>query len=638
MMRNVWSAHYVNGMFSFRHLDRETTTNEKEAVTCRSRDARIFDPPLDNPVELTLAEGMVFSGEKRITYVHVRGKEATFDGICMDVWDHVAMRKDVVAASNIAAHVIQEGQLYQHVGRDMYGYHVNWVPGSLHPAVVDGKVTLAAKMQSDATLLAYLPVLQHRPRDKGWGLQSTAFRKRKAVILHKALSTVLRSAKEASHDGMIVTTERFGEITIHPFVMNYVQDYPERCALATVKFGVCPTCTVSKDDFDVIADFSNCRRSQTLETQLAANCFNNGDNDIRRAAEARMSELNMHKHVEENGLWGFYRGPNGDDPQLDYHLALQPDRMHTIEHDIFLHMIDAFKATAYKKLPDIAQTEMSESYKMNERVDGKGCIMGSKATESSETTRNDEQSCGPSVNEPLLPLSSERSVKRWKRILEDPWYAEMYQMMTTDDFQYPQMAHEPLFSIAGGNRSRGMVVEAGKRSERVDKEHLFPFTWTSRRHVIAITKRDVLRLGAKQWLNDNVIDLYLQFVYEEHFPAQDNTTFHVCTTFWHPAVIANQKVYVSKAGWQERIKSRPAKLHRLSNELRTTTVVLIPVNHKNHWKLLLLLNVGRFLAVTEDNDGQSSWIPFNRAADRNERHCAHFCGMNTSTRQTKQGC
>ncbi|GBG76841.1 hypothetical protein CBR_g23056 [Chara braunii] len=127
MKGNVWSAHYVNGMFSFRHLDREAIADEKEAVTFRPRDAHIFDPPLGNPVELALAEGTVFGGEKSITYVHVRGKEATFDGICMDVWDHVAIRKDVVAASNIAAHVIQEGQLYQHVGRDMYGYHVNWL-------------------------------------------------------------------------------------------------------------------------------------------------------------------------------------------------------------------------------------------------------------------------------------------------------------------------------------------------------------------------------------------------------------------------------------------------------------------------------------------------------------------------------
>ncbi|GBG84212.1 hypothetical protein CBR_g38184 [Chara braunii] len=138
----------INGMLSFRHFDREATAEEKEAMRCRPRDARISDPPLGNPVELALAEGKVFTGEKRITYVHVMGKEATFNDICMDVWDHTAMRKDVVAASNIATHVIQEGQLYQHVARDMYGYHVNWVPDSLHPTVVDGKVTLAARMQS----------------------------------------------------------------------------------------------------------------------------------------------------------------------------------------------------------------------------------------------------------------------------------------------------------------------------------------------------------------------------------------------------------------------------------------------------------------------------------------------------------
>ncbi|GBG59130.1 hypothetical protein CBR_g32147 [Chara braunii] len=70
IMGNVWSAHYMSDMFSFRHFVREATADEKEAMTCRPRDARIFDPPLGNPVELALAEGMVFSGEKCITYVH----------------------------------------------------------------------------------------------------------------------------------------------------------------------------------------------------------------------------------------------------------------------------------------------------------------------------------------------------------------------------------------------------------------------------------------------------------------------------------------------------------------------------------------------------------------------------------------
>ncbi|GBG61217.1 hypothetical protein CBR_g19750 [Chara braunii] len=255
-----------------------------------------------------------------------------------------------------------------HKGDDENGYSRYVIPLSLYSdkTHTDGRqkqtayplMMSLADHASEATLLVYLPVLHHRPRDKGRGLQSTAFRRRKAVIFHKALSTVLQAAKEASHDGITIPSTRFGDVTVHLFLLNYIQDYPERCVLANVKFGVCPTCTVSKTDLDVVADFTDSRRSQTLETQLAAAVFTVDDDDVRRAAEGRMAEFDMHRHVEQNGLWGFYRGPSGDDPQLDYHLALQPDRMHTIEHGIFLHMIDAFRAATFEKLSNTPQTEI----------------------------------------------------------------------------------------------------------------------------------------------------------------------------------------------------------------------------------------------------------------------------------------
>ncbi|GBG76315.1 hypothetical protein CBR_g22063 [Chara braunii] len=218
---------------------------------------------------------------------------------------------------------------------------------------------------------------------------STAFRKRKAVIFHKALSTVLQAAKEASHDGITISSTRFGDVTVHPFLLNYIQDYPERCALANVKFGVCPTCTVSKTNLDVVADFTDSRRSQTLETQLATAVFTVDDDDVRRAAEGRMAELDMHRHVEQNGIWGFYRGPSGDDPQLDYHLALQPHRMHTIEHGIFLHMIDAFRAAAFEKLPKTPQTEILK--KLDARLQ---CVM-----ETIDIRGSDDRHSGPQVEE-----------------------------------------------------------------------------------------------------------------------------------------------------------------------------------------------------------------------------------------------
>ncbi|GBG79732.1 hypothetical protein CBR_g29996 [Chara braunii] len=203
-----------------------------------------------------------------------------------------------------------------HKGVDKNGYSRYVIPLSLYSdkTHTDGRqkqtayplMMSLADHASEATLLAYLPMLHHRPRDKGWGLQSTAFRKRKAVIFHKALSTVLQAAKEASHDDITIPSTR----------------------------------------------------SETLKTQLAAVVFTADEDDVHRAAEGRMAELDMHRHVEQNDLWGFYRGPSADDPQLDYHLALQPDRMHTIEHGIFLHMIDAFRVAAFEKLPNTPQTEI----------------------------------------------------------------------------------------------------------------------------------------------------------------------------------------------------------------------------------------------------------------------------------------
>ncbi|GBG75465.1 hypothetical protein CBR_g20097 [Chara braunii] len=462
IMGNVWSAHYVNGMFSFRHFDREATADEKVAVTCRPRDARIFDPPLGSPVELALVEGTVFS-----------------EGM-PDEGD-VDMTKQ------------QKGGTYM-------------------PA--DFKQTLMAQA-------------------KKWGM-------------------VVEDSKNEMKSGA-------AEI----LVLSRLKDIPQAPPQDFQDLPVIIANGVEYVLLDQLVDFMKKKPDDR-------NVIHEALHDVTEQALAGKDLINYRvRRVDEDvacgtPLW------DGIFMAALHHLSIATSevdgnrsreegwKLVFREADVALHAADGHTSAGEEIVRTVSI--MSESYKMNEGVDDKGCIMGSKAKYSSETARNDEQSCGPSVTEPLLPLSSERSVKRWKRIMEDLWYAEIYEIMTTDDVQYSQMVHEPLFSIVRGNRSRAMIAEAGKRPERVDEEHLFPFTWKSIRYAIAITKRDVLRLGAKQWLNDDVIDMYLQSVYEEHFPAEDNTTLHVCTTFWHPAVIANQKVYVVKGEWQERIKSRPAKL------------------------------------------------------------------------------
>ncbi|GBG72246.1 hypothetical protein CBR_g11176 [Chara braunii] len=89
----------------------------------------------------------MFAGDHGYTYT-ARGEDATADGITTLVWDPFNLNPDVLAAIDIAAHVIPEGQLQQHVAPQKYGYRVNWVPGCLQPATVDGKMTMAAKLQT----------------------------------------------------------------------------------------------------------------------------------------------------------------------------------------------------------------------------------------------------------------------------------------------------------------------------------------------------------------------------------------------------------------------------------------------------------------------------------------------------------
>ncbi|GBG78080.1 hypothetical protein CBR_g26017 [Chara braunii] len=131
-----------------RHLDREVSEDEKKAMACNTHTAGCFFPPLRSPVDSEVVEEKVFTGEDGSTYTHARGQETTYDGVRSQIWDHVTMRSDVLSAMDIGARVIPEGQLQQHMAPEKYGYRVNWVPGCLHPAVVDDKVTMAARLQS----------------------------------------------------------------------------------------------------------------------------------------------------------------------------------------------------------------------------------------------------------------------------------------------------------------------------------------------------------------------------------------------------------------------------------------------------------------------------------------------------------
>ncbi|GBG63392.1 hypothetical protein CBR_g38014 [Chara braunii] len=123
-MGNVWTVCYISGSFMSRHLNREVAEEEKMTMVCPTAAARCFSPPLRNLVELEVAEGKVFAGEQGYTYTHARGEEATADGLSPLVWNPPNLKPDVLAAMDIMAHVIPEGQLQHHVAPQKYGYRM----------------------------------------------------------------------------------------------------------------------------------------------------------------------------------------------------------------------------------------------------------------------------------------------------------------------------------------------------------------------------------------------------------------------------------------------------------------------------------------------------------------------------------
>ncbi|GBG66889.1 hypothetical protein CBR_g72644 [Chara braunii] len=840
LMGNCWGTVYVNGDFLSRCLEYEMAESV-DAATGR----RLI--PLENPVFSPIVEGKVFSGEDNICLRHIRGREVTYDGLFVSIWDPERTTTERLPDIDISATVFPQTELSTHSSAEMYGAdlsmefrdplgvpflvtysdgllrHIEYMAGedmkgnnenagigeleseeTRQPAGevngpphdgpggcdVDGPVadSGAGRVVVGMSVPVTGTVCTDGSRRTGQGTKQKATSPRNFAP----------AAKHASHDVIVYDDERWGEVTVHPFLLNYIQDYPERCAIATVRYSVCATCTVSKSHFDFIADFNNCRRSQSRERALLTEFHTTDNDDVRRLGKTQLSNLNMHTHVKENGLWGFYRGPEDDDPMFDYHLALQPDRMHTIEHGIFLHMLDAFKAAAFDKLSHVPQSHVlkeldarlqtlsersSTTYPQLVLPVATGCyyfsregrfeakqnrsimtvcvfivsnivpdsvgkritscfkklmelyismfrctkhsshsldacdnlmtdfittlkqVLGRYETSNRKVSKlhdllhlraciehsglpdsfaadvwehHHQKFCKQPFLSPNKRKASfqmvnhvrrtvafdddiDRARKHRKRTTEN-WSSVMecsargMNTLATRDTAKMQLRYFPrknagtngnegatgtvkaildalpckeLFlealhtymskngcnpppedmlirtrthlaiAATGDGTTKGALVQTARASpnfhgKAVHSDVFVRAQTGSRREDIRLGEADVMCLAVGNWLNDNVMDMYLQSVYEEQCQGKDTAEVHVCTTFWNPQLLANQQGDTAKRGWELRVKSRTTKVHRQCKDLEVAPVVLIPINHKHHWMLLILLNVREF--------------------------------------------
>ncbi|GBG67136.1 hypothetical protein CBR_g81560 [Chara braunii] len=192
-------------------------------------------------------------------------------------------------------------------------------------------------------------------------------------------------------------------------------------------------------------------------------------------------------------------------------------------------------------------------------------------------------------------MTMEAMLERWEHLSQkDPWYKRMYLAATRGTIRSADLGPAESCGKTTQTKKGENASTSSDGFEVVDETNIYPLMWKGKREEIRLAETDVMCLAVGKWLNDNVMDMYLFSIYEEQLQGKDTATVHVCTTFWHPVVLANQKVDTVKRGWELRVKSRTTKIHRLCKDLEAAPVVLIPINHKHHWMLLIMLNVREF--------------------------------------------
>ncbi|GBG74810.1 hypothetical protein CBR_g19321 [Chara braunii] len=224
--------------------------------------------------------------------------------------------------------------------------------------------------------------------------------------------------------------------------------------------------------------------------------------------------------------------------------------------------------------------EHVERSKMETQKLDKGAMHTEKRPQA--TTREGEEATERTAANCRI-MTMEALLERWEHLSrKDPWYNRMYLATTRGtirpaDLGRTESCRKTIQGKKGENAS-----SSSNGFEVVDETNIYPLMWKGGREEIRLAEADVMCLIVGKWLNDNVMDMYLLSIYEEQLKGKDTAAVHVCTTFWHPEVLANQKVEGVKRGWELHVKSRTTKIRRLCKDLEAAPVVLIPINHKHH--------------------------------------------------------
>jgi len=146
------------------------------------------------------------------------------------------------------------------------------------------------------------------------------------------------------------------------------------------------------------------------------------------------------------------------------------------------------------------------------------------------------------------------------------------------------------------------IKRRGSDDPKVDKEQILVYPKNeSAKGAVLLTLSDVRRLQPGVYLNDNLLDFYMQYLFREKFDDSLRKRVHLFNTFffkkWTQCTQRNTEGSFEYDASRYTIVSKWTK----NVDIFSKDFLVIPVNHKLHWTLAIVCFPG---AVVENQDSK----------------------------------
>lgn len=211
-----------------------------------------------------------------------------------------------------------------------------------------------------------------------------------------------------------------------------------------------------------------------------------------------------------------------------------------------------------------------------------------------------------SFNNKIIKPSFSRSSTRWLDFdwkkddnvdylndLESTKLFKEYQNIVSERRSIQQLQH------LSALKERGLGVRPLKLEQLEEVEKIWmnqPEGILINKYGIRITSMDLLTLSDRHWLNDNIIDFYLQLI-KDYVNTKGISKIHVFSTFFYTTLQA--KGYTGVKKWAKRAKI----------DVSVMDYIFVPCNlHQSHWALAVIDNVNQNFSYIDSLNGDGSDI------------------------------